>query len=123
MTFAGPSTLKTASGRMCQISNSRRAVYGYDQRIEVFGSQGMLQAGNHTPTTVTFAGEPGVVSDKPLHFFLERYADAYRNELQDFVDAIVSGSTPLTGIRDGIRALELAEACIASLETGKAVKL
>ncbi|MDH2434320.1 hypothetical protein WH50_17590 [Pokkaliibacter plantistimulans] len=116
-------TLKTASGRMCQISNSRRAVYGYDQRIEVFGSQGMLQAGNHTPTTVTFAGEPGVVSDKPLHFFLERYADAYRNELQDFVDAIVSGSTPLTGIRDGIRALELAEACIASLETGKAVKL
>lgn len=115
--------LKTASGRLCHINNSRRACYGYDQRLEAFGSQGMLQAGNHHPSSVRFSGEAGVVGDKPLHFFLERYADAYRIELQDFVDAVVEGKTPYTGIQDGVRALELADACLASYQSGQGVRL
>src|SRR5260370_1309364 len=73
-------TLRMHSGALCQISNSRRAVYGYDQRIEAFGSKGALRAENVVESTVAFAGADGIVTDKPLHFFLERYAQAYRRE-------------------------------------------
>jgi len=114
---------KTKSGAIAQISNSRRAVYGYDQRIEAFGSKGMLQAGNQIGTTVTFSGEPGVVADKPLHFFLERYADAYRAELQHFIDCCLGKAKPQTSIEDGRNALALAEAAVQSLKTGQPVKL
>src|SRR5687768_18510808 len=69
--------LRTASGRLAHINNSRRASYGYDQRIEVFGARGMLRAANHTPTSVERFGESGTLTDPPLHFFLERYAAAY----------------------------------------------
>jgi myo-inositol 2-dehydrogenase/D-chiro-inositol 1-dehydrogenase len=115
--------LKTASGAIAQISNSRRAVYGYDQRIEAFGSKGMLQAGNQTPTTVTFSGEPGVTGDKPLHFFLQRYEAAYRVELQHFVDCCLGKATPQTSIEDGRNALVLAEAAMQSLKTGQPIQL
>ncbi len=115
--------LQTGSGAIAQISNSRRAVYGYDQRIEAFGSKGMLQAGNQTATTVTFSGEPGVTGDKPLHFFLERYAEAYRTELQHFVDCCLGKAKPATSIEDGRNALALAEAAVQSLRTGQPVKL
>jgi myo-inositol 2-dehydrogenase / D-chiro-inositol 1-dehydrogenase len=74
-------TLRTPSGALCQISNSRRAVYGYDQRIEALGSHGALRAENIAESTVSFAGPDGIISDKPMHFFLERYAEAYRHEL------------------------------------------
>jgi myo-inositol 2-dehydrogenase/D-chiro-inositol 1-dehydrogenase len=110
-------TLRTRSGALCQISNSRRAAYGYDQRIEAFGSLGALRAENVVETTVSFAGADGIVSDKPLHFFLERYAEAYRRELDHFIEAISTGSTPLTGGIDGIRALALADAAIESART------
>jgi myo-inositol 2-dehydrogenase/D-chiro-inositol 1-dehydrogenase len=115
--------LKTASGAIGQISNSRRAVYGYDQRIEAFGSKGMLQAGNKTSTTVEFSGEPGVVRDKPLYFFLERYAEAYRAELQHFIDCCLDKAKPQTTMDDGRHALALAEAAVQSLKTGQPVKL
>ncbi len=115
--------LKTASGCIAQISNSRRAVYGYDQRIEAFGSKGMLQAGNQIGTTVTFSGEPGVIGDKPLHFFLERYAEAYRTELQHFVDCCLGKAKPQTSIEDGRKALVLAEAAGQSLKSGQPVRL
>jgi myo-inositol 2-dehydrogenase/D-chiro-inositol 1-dehydrogenase len=114
--------LKTKSGCIAQISNSRRAVYGYDQRVEAFGSKGMLQAGNQTATTVTFSGEPGVTGDKPLHFFLERYAEAYRAELQHFVDCCLGKAKPATSIEDGRNAIALAEAAVQSLKTGHPVK-
>jgi myo-inositol 2-dehydrogenase/D-chiro-inositol 1-dehydrogenase len=114
--------LKTKSGCIAQISNSRRAVYGYDQRVEAFGSKGMLQAGNQTATTVTFSGEPGVTGDKPLHFFLERYAEAYRAELQHFVDCCLGKAKPATSIEDGRNAIALAEAAVQSLKTGQPVK-
>jgi myo-inositol 2-dehydrogenase/D-chiro-inositol 1-dehydrogenase len=115
--------LKTKSGAIAQISNSRRAVYGYDQRIEAFGSKGMLQAGNQTATTVSFAGEPGVVGEKPLHFFLERYDAAYRVELQHFVDCVLGKAKPATSIEDGRNALALAEAAVQSLKSGAPVKV
>ena len=114
-------TLRMRSGALCQISNSRRAVYGYDQRIEALGSKGALRAENVVESTVTFAGVDGIVSEKPLHFFLERYAEAYRRELDHFIDAIGNRTAPLVGGADGVRALALAEAALQSLRTGRAV--
>jgi myo-inositol 2-dehydrogenase/D-chiro-inositol 1-dehydrogenase len=115
--------LKTADGVLCQISNSRRAVYGYDQRIEVFGSAGMLRAENETPTKVEFSGAEGVYQDKPLHFFLERYAKAYAAELDDFIQAVTQGRSPVAGGEDGRQALVLADAALESYRTGRLVKL
>lgn len=113
--------LKTASGRLVQICNSRRAVYGYDQRIEAFGSGGMLQAGNETPTRVAIATEKGITSDPPERFFLERYAQAYQAELNDFVESVLAGRQPGVSGRDGLAALVLAEAAQQSLATGQTV--
>jgi myo-inositol 2-dehydrogenase/D-chiro-inositol 1-dehydrogenase len=115
--------LKTASGRMAHINNCRRASYGYDQRLEVFGSEGRLIAGNHTPTTVELADGKAVSSDKPLHFFLERYAEAYRHELAAFLDA-VEGKAPMpVGAADGRKALVIADAALASLKEGRPVAI
>ena len=114
-------TLKTAGGAICQITNSRRAVYGYDQRIEVFGSAGMLRAGNHTPTTVEVSDGTGVIGDKPMFFFLERYAEAYRLELDHFLDCLEKGTKPLAGVEDGLRSLLLADAATESVKTGRPV--
>jgi myo-inositol 2-dehydrogenase/D-chiro-inositol 1-dehydrogenase len=116
-------TLRTQSGALCQISNSRRAAYGYDQRIEALGSKGALRAENVVESTVSFAGTEGVIADKPLPFFLERYADAYRRELAHFIGAIVDGTPPLIGGEDGVKALELADAALESLRTGRAVSI
>jgi myo-inositol 2-dehydrogenase/D-chiro-inositol 1-dehydrogenase len=115
--------MKTASGRLCHINNSRRASYGYDQRLEVHGSKGRLMAGNRTATTVELANEGAVASDKPLFFFLERYADAYRAELAAFVDAVVNKKPMPVGAEDGRQAIVIAEAAVKSLKTGRAVKL
>ncbi len=116
-------TLRTASGKIALISNSRRAVYGYDQRIEAFGSNGMLQAMNNTETNLLHASANGVVSEPPLHFFLERYEDAYRIELEDFISALQNGTKPLADHNDGVASLQLAEAANASLQSGAAVKV
>jgi myo-inositol 2-dehydrogenase/D-chiro-inositol 1-dehydrogenase len=115
--------MKTASGKLAHINNSRRAAYGYDQRIEVHGAKGRLMAGNRTGTTVEQADAASVSADKPLHFFLERYADAYRIELAAFLDAIVRGKPMPVGAVDGRQALVLAEAAAKSLRTGRPVKL
>jgi myo-inositol 2-dehydrogenase / D-chiro-inositol 1-dehydrogenase len=116
-------TLRTQSGALCQISNSRRAIYGYDQRIEALGSKGALRAENVVESTVSFAGDDGIISDKPLHFFLERYAEAYRRELDHFIGAIASGAAPLVGGSDGVKALALADAGLESFRTGRAVRI
>ena len=101
-------TLKTVSGRIAIITNSRRSTYGYDQRIEAFGEKGMLQAMNNKETNLVFSGESGVTSEMPLHFFLERYADAYRLELTDFVNALKNGTAPLADHHDGVASLQIA---------------
>jgi len=115
--------LKTVSGRMAHINNSRRASYGYDQRVEVFGSGGRLIAGNRTATTVELADGNAVSADKPLHFFLERYSDAYRIELNAFLDAVANKTPMPVGAEDGRQALVLADAAFESLRTGAPVKL
>ena len=109
-------TLKTASGKLCQINNSRRATYGYDQRIEVHGSKGMLQAANQLEHKVTVASSEGFTSAPNKHFFLERYEAAYLAEMQRFVSALETGEAPSPGIADGVAAQRLADAAARSLE-------
>ncbi len=114
-------TMKTASGRQCQIRNSRRCTYGYDQRIEVFGSLGMASAGNCRETQVETANAAGFARDPVLPFFLERYADAYRIQLDKFVRSLGGEDLDLPGGADGLRALELADAAQRSLDQGQPV--
>jgi myo-inositol 2-dehydrogenase/D-chiro-inositol 1-dehydrogenase len=116
-------SLRTRSGRIAQITNSRRAVYGYDQRIEVLGEKGMLEAGNRVGTSVVRSTAEGVTGDKPLHFFLERYADAYRSELRHFVDVAAGRAEPLVSIEDGRAALRLADAANESLAARRAIAI
>ncbi|RED13889.1 inositol 2-dehydrogenase [Pontivivens insulae] len=111
--------LKTASGKVCQISNSRRATYGYDQRVEVHGAKGMLRADNHLENTVEIATAQGFGRAVAQNFFLERYAEAYRQEVLHFVDALSNGEAPSPGINDGLAAQKLADAATLSLETGQ----
>ncbi|MEM7490400.1 MAG: Gfo/Idh/MocA family oxidoreductase, partial [Pseudomonadota bacterium] len=110
-------------GKLCQINNSRRAIYGYDQRIEVHGSAGMLQAANRAEHLVTQAGSGGFTSAPNQHFFLERYEAAYLAEMRAFVDAIRTGTPPSPGIADGVAAQKLADAAARSLETGNVERL
>jgi myo-inositol 2-dehydrogenase/D-chiro-inositol 1-dehydrogenase len=116
-------TLRTASGRLCQISNSRRATYGYDQRIEAHGATGMLRAGNVLPTTVELADSRGIRTDPVLPFFLERYASAYRAELSAFIAAVGGGTAARPNGEDGLRALLLADAALEASRTGRSVRL
>jgi myo-inositol 2-dehydrogenase/D-chiro-inositol 1-dehydrogenase len=117
-------TLVAKSGALCQISNSRRCAYGYDQRIEAFGERGMLQAGNQRPTTVSSWGAAATEARDPvLHFFIERYTPAYMAEIDHFVDCVEQGTTPLVGYRDGREALRLADAALESTRTGRTVRL
>lgn len=115
--------LTTASGRICQISNSRRASYGYDQRVEVHGSLGLLKANNVPENNVEFASGAGFRSAPAQHFFLERYAGAYRAEMMHFIDCLGSGRSPSPGIRDGLAAQVIADAAAASLATGAPMDL
>ncbi len=112
--------MRTKSGRLCHINNSRRAAYGYDQRIEVHGALGRLMAGNVQPTTVELANATSVSTDKPLHFFLERYAEAYVHEMDAFISAVTKRTPMPVGAEDGRRALMLAETALASLKSGRA---
>jgi len=115
--------LRTKSGKMAHINNSRRASYGYDQRIEVHGSKGRLMAGNLAPTSVEKADADAVSQDKPLYFFLERYADAYRREMAAFLDCLTAKKKMPVGAFDGRQALVLAEAALKSVKLGKPVKV
>ncbi|MBU2957891.1 inositol 2-dehydrogenase [Paracoccus sp. 1_MG-2023] len=116
-------TLTTASGRICQITNSRRASYGYDQRIEVHGQKGMLRAENMLENTVELADAGGFRRAPAQHFFLERYEAAYRAEMAHFVAGVAGGGAILPGIDDGLRAQLLADAATQSWQEGKAIRL
>lgn len=116
-------TLQTPSGKIATISNSRRASFGYDQRIEAHGSKGMLSAGNLHQTTVSLADESGIRGATVMPFFLERYDAAYRAEWDAFIDYMEDKPVPApTGI-DGQRALMIANAGYESLKTGRAIDL
>ena len=116
-------TIRTRKGRLAQINTSRRAAYGYDQRFEVLGSKGMLQCGNHRPSEVVQSDATGVHADKPEHFFLQRYREAYRLELVHFFEALQSGGAFRTTIDDGVAAQKLADAAATSLASGQPVSL
>jgi myo-inositol 2-dehydrogenase/D-chiro-inositol 1-dehydrogenase len=116
-------TLKTASGKIAVITNSRRATYGYDQRIEVHGSMGMVSASNMHATTVEMLNGDGRHSDPLLNFFMERYAPAYRIEQTKFIEALTKGTAVSPSGADGLKALELADAAVRSMESGKTVRL
>jgi myo-inositol 2-dehydrogenase / D-chiro-inositol 1-dehydrogenase len=115
--------METQSGKVAQISNSRRAAYGYDQRVEALGEKGMVHAANVRETTVEWAGAHGFTSDKALNFFLERYEAAYRNELDAFIGAASAGAKPRPNGEDGLMALLLADAAYRSWKTNERVKV
>ncbi|WGT49636.1 inositol 2-dehydrogenase [Thioclava nitratireducens] len=116
-------TLTYADGRIAVIKNSRRAVYGYDQRVEILGSEGLLSAANMLENTVSKSTVAGVSSAKPTYFFLERYMPAYAAEWDVFVTALAEGRPMPVTLEDGVAALAMAEAATKSAKTGKAVDL
>jgi myo-inositol 2-dehydrogenase / D-chiro-inositol 1-dehydrogenase len=116
-------TLTYADGRIAVIKNSRRAVYGYDQRVELLGSEGLLQAQNMLENTVVKSTTAGVTGAKPTYFFLERYMPAYAIEWAAFVAAITEGKALPVTLEDGIAALAMAEAATLSAKTGAPVGL
>ena len=114
--------LTTTNGKQCTITNTRRATYGYDQRIEVHGSNGSVAARNLHEANIEIADATGYHRPPLLNFFMTRYVAAYANEIAAFVQALVEGSAmPTTGL-DGLKALELAESALKSVKTGKAVR-
>jgi myo-inositol 2-dehydrogenase/D-chiro-inositol 1-dehydrogenase len=115
--------LRMAGGALVHVNSSFRAVYGYDQRIEAFGEKGMLISRNRQSTTLERYGADGIRQDGLLRFFIERYAESYARELDDFVRAIEEGRPPSIGLDDGRRALRVAEAAVASAKSGSAVAL
>lgn len=116
--------LRAASGALATIANSRRCAFGYDQRVEAFGSAGMLQAANHLPTSVRLSSSEQTESAAPyLTFFRERYAAAYTAELSHFIDCVGSGTSPSPGFTDGREALALADAANESMRTEAVVRI
>ncbi|HZP92420.1 MAG TPA: inositol 2-dehydrogenase [Burkholderiales bacterium] len=114
-------TIRTRGARLCQINTSRRAAYGYDQRFEVLGAKGQLQARNHRPTEVAAHTAAAVSEDKPEHFFLERYRAAYALEIAHFFETLAQARPFRTTLEDGVKALELAEAATRSWREQRAV--
>ena len=115
--------LRTETGRLCVISNTRRSGYGYDQRIEAFGSAGTVRADNVLMSTVSTCTERGSTSDALQNFFLERYAEAYRREMRHFADILRNNATPAVGYRDGVASLILAEAAALSVKRNAPVRV
>jgi myo-inositol 2-dehydrogenase/D-chiro-inositol 1-dehydrogenase len=116
--------MKAPSGALVHINNSRLAVYGYDQRVEAFGAKGMVQSENWRGTSLRrWTAQATDAQDPLLHFFIQRYTQAYVDELNEFVDCVVNRTAPSVGFEDGRKALILANAAWESLRSGGAVKV
>lgn len=116
-------TLKFANGALGVIDNSRRAAYGYDQRLEIFGDKGSALADNNRATTVEVSTSEHVTKEKPLYFFLERYTQAYLQEVTEFAYACLENKEVSCNGFDGLQAERIAKAARQSLETGAPVQL
>ncbi len=116
-------TLKYEGGAWGTIDNSRKAVYGYDQRIEIFGSEGCVMVGNPKPTEVIVNSAKDTVSDKPLYFFIERYQKAYLAEMEEFINCIREDKEPSVGGFDGKISVQMGYAAKESLTKGSFVKI
>ncbi len=114
-------TMRFRKGALATIDNSRRAVYGYDQRVEVFGSEGMVAVGNKTPDHVSLADESGVHAAKPVYFFIERYTEAYVEEMRAFVDCILNDTEPPVTGADGRAPVVMGYAAWQSYREGRPV--
>ena len=116
--------MRSQKGVLIHINNSRRAVYGYDQRVEIFGSKGMMISNNQSPTSVEKFDKNMTYAKDPIHFFfIERYDQAYKDQLDDFVNIIMNNEKPSVTFEDGRNALLLANAAYESFETGKSTKV
>ena len=116
-------TLSYADGKLAVIKNSRRAAYGYDQRLELLGADGLLQAQNMLENTVVKSTGQGVISAKPTYFFIERYMPAYKAEWAAFVAAVQEGNDMPVSLQDGVQALAMAEAAQRSFDSSRPVRL
>lgn len=116
-------TLKFENGAMAVIDNSRKAAYGYDQRVEVFGSKGSVEARNDTATNTIVRTEAAVTQDKPLYFFLERYMDSFAEEMKQFFAAIDTDTEVPVGGIDGLNSVIIGLAAKKSLAEGRPVKV
>jgi len=112
--------METASGKQCHINNSRSATYGYDQRVELFGSKGMIVSDNRKPHEVRKFAKEFVNRQEPyLNFFIERYQEAYMNEITAFAEVVLNKSQPSVDFEDGRKALVLAETAYKSVKSGR----
>lgn len=116
-------TLRFENGAIAIIDNCRKAIYGYDQRVEVFGTNGSAIAENDTETTVKFSSKDSVCSDKPLYFFLERYMQSFGDEMRSFIDAIQNQTEVPVTIEDGLKPIKIAIAAKKSMLENRPVKL
>jgi len=116
-------TLKLSNGALATIDGSRKAVYGYDQRGEVFGSGGCVLNANDSESNIVVFTEDGVISNNPLWFFTERYIGSYLSEIREFIDCVKKGKKPLAGIEDGLISIKLALACGKSLKENRPVRI
>lgn len=116
--------MRTANGLQCHINNSRTAVYGYDQRVELMGSKGMIISGNRKPHEMRrYTANRTESGPQYQLFFLERYQEVFMTAIDMFVDAVENGTPPVAGFEDGRRALVLAEAAYRSLRDGRLVNV
>lgn len=116
-------TLTFEDNTMAVIDNCRKAVYGYDQRLEVFGSKGMAQAENNFPNNHKLYTSSGVSGDLPLHFFLERYDASYNQEIREFIDALVAGTEMPVDGTDGLLSIAIGLAAKKSVAEGRPVQI
>lgn len=116
-------TLKMENGAIAVIDNSRKAVYGYDQRAEVFGSRGMAATGNDSASLAVISNVDGVTGEKPLHFFLERYMAAYAKEVKCFINAIENDTDTPLGVMDGLEPVLMGLAAAKSVREHRPVKI
>ena len=116
-------TLRLRSGAIAVIDNCRRASYGYDQRLEAFGSKGQVAIANDTQSSAVVSDANGVTAEKPLHFFLERYMQAYASEVAAFVDAVANDKPVPVGIEAGLQSVLIGIAAKRSIELNRPVRL
>ena len=116
-------TLKLSNGALATIDGSRKAVYGYDQRGEVFGSKGCVVSANDSDSNIVLSTVEGVTAEKPLWFFLERYMGSYQAEVREFIDCVKNGKEPWVGIEDGLLSIRLALACTKSMNENRPVRI
>jgi myo-inositol 2-dehydrogenase/D-chiro-inositol 1-dehydrogenase len=116
-------TMKLENGALAAIENSRKAVFGYDQRLEVFGSEGGVEAANEAPFQVTLRTAAGIRAENPLYFFLERYRRSFEIELEAFVTSIREDRDPPVGGRDGLMSVLIGLAAARSMAENRPVKV